>query len=364
MHKKHLKWLALTASLSLVLTGCQILPEEETFPASPVIRTYEAEEYKMATVMRGDLSSAKTISCSYMPANQESLGFEVSGKTIEGIYVVSGDEVKAGQLLAELEHEDLSEQIDLLEYQIRVLEVKNSYLMQNWELELELLEVKYLSDASQANADKYDAEKLVVDAKYILALEDNNDSLHIKKLRLQELKADLSQRKLYAAMDGTVTYVRSMQDGEASVEGRVLITISDMDSTAFVVKGDNAVYFEIGQEVVITKGNQEYEAVCINASELGLAEAEQKERAYFRLLQPDPTLESGNSGTIEVILDSREDALYVNKKAIKTVKERQFVYVLNEEGLRESRDVTVGAVFGDCIEILSGLKEGDSVILD
>ena len=40
------------------------------------------------------------------------------------------------------------------------------------------------------------------------------------------------------------------------------------------------------------------------------------------------------------------------------------MYVLNEEGLRESRDVLVGKVFGDVIEILSGLKEGESVILN
>ena len=67
---------------------------------------------------------------------------------------------------------------------------------------------------------------------------------------------------------------------------------------------------------------------------------------------------------IKVVLDSREDVLYVNKKAIKTAGGKQFVYVLNESGLRESKDVTVGAEFGDVIEILSGLKEGDSVLLD
>ena len=359
MHKKQLGWLAFTASLSFLLTGCSLLPAEETFPAAPVIRTYEAEEYKLASVLRGDLSQTKNISCSYMPAKQESLGFVLSGEIIEGIYVTSGEEVKAGQLLAELEQEDLAEQIDQLEYELQVLEVQRTYMMKNWEAEQQLLEVKY-----DVERDEYTTHKAVVDAKYILKLEANQDSVHIKELRLKELKADMQQRKIYATMDGTVTYVRSIQEKESSVEGRVMITISDMDTTAFAVKGDDAAYFEIGTEVIITKGDTQYEAVCVDASELGLTEESKEKRAYFQLLQPDPTLESGNSGLINIVLDSRENVLYVNKKAIKTAGGKQFVYILNEEGLRESKDVTVGAEFGNVVEILSGLKEGDSVILD
>ena len=359
MCKKQLGWLALTAGLSFILTGCQILPEEETFPAAPVIQTYEAEEYKLASVLRGDLSRTKNVKCSYMPAKQESLCFELSGEMIEGIYVTSGQEVKAGQLVAKLEQEELAEQIDRLEYELQVLKVQSSYMMENWEVEEQLLEAKY--DVESAD---YEAQKAVVDAKYILKLEANRDSVYIKELRLQELKEDMQKHKLYATMDGTVTYVRDIQDREASVEDRVMITIADMDSTAFAVKGEDAEYFEVGMEVVITKGKEQYEAICVDGAELGLTEEDRDKRAYFQLLQPDPTLESGNSGQIEVVLDSRENVLYVNKKAIKTAGGKQFVYVLNEEGLRETKDVTVGAEFGNVIEILSGLEEGESIILD
>ena len=91
---------------------------------------------------------------------------------------------------------------------------------------------------------------------------------------------------------------------------------------------------------------------------------EAKNSVYFQLVQPDPTLESGNTGWIQVVLDSREDVLYINKNVIKTNQGKNFVYVLNDEGLRESRDVTVGKVFGDVVEVLDGLKEGESVILN
>ena len=359
MYKKQLGRFALTAGISFLLTGCSILPAEETFPAAPVIRTYEAEEYKLANVLRGDLALTKNVTCSYMPAKQESLCFEVSGEIIDGIYVSNGQQVKTGQLLATLEQKDLNEQIEQLEYDLQVLGVQRSYMMESWKVEEQILEAEYDVESTD-----YKAEKAVVDAKYILKLEANRDSAYIKELRLEELKENVRKRKIYATMDGTVTFVRRIQDREVSVEDRAMITIADMDSTTFVVKGEYAEYFEIGTEVIITKSNKQYEAICVDASELGLLQESKDKRSYFQLLQPDPTLESGQSGTIEIVLDSREDVLYVNKKAIQTAGGKQFVYVLNEEGLRETKDVTVGKEFGQVIEILGGLKEGESVILD
>jgi macrolide-specific efflux system membrane fusion protein len=356
--KKRLRLLAWTAGLSIALTGCSILPAEETFPAAPVLRTYEAEEYKMATVMRGDLAETKKVTCSYKPAKQETLGFGVSGKEIKGIYVASGEVVKAGQLLAELEHEALAEQMEDLEYQISVLHTKNEYAMKSWDVEIQILDLKYEKDS-----DSHAAKKAVIDAKYILELEANNDALHIKELRLQELQEEIRLYKIYAGMDGTVTYVRSVQEGDRSEEDRSMVTIADMETTAFVVKGKDAELFSIGDEVTILLNKSEAAAICVEASALGISEETGKD-VYFQLLQPDPTLESGNSGTIQVVLDSRENVLYVNKNVIKTTQDKHFVYVLSEEGLRESRDVTVGKVFGDVIEILNGLKEGESVILN
>jgi hypothetical protein len=251
-----------------------------------------------------------------------------------------------------------AEQMEDLEYQISVLHTKNEYAMKSWDVEIQILDLKYEKDS-----DSHAAKKAVIDAKYFLELEANNDALHIKELRLQELQEEIRLYKIYAGMDGTVTYVRSVQEGDRSEEDRSMITIADMETTAFVVKGKDAELFSIGDEVTILLNKSEAAAICVEASALGISEETGKD-VYFQLLQPDPTLESGNSGTIQVVLDSRENVLYINKNVIKTTQDKHFVYLLSEEGLRESRDVTVGKVFGDVIEILNGLKEGESVILN
>ena len=56
------------AAVSLLFSACQMFPAEEELPSAPVIRSYEAAEYKVATVVRGDLAKTVRVSCEYVPA--------------------------------------------------------------------------------------------------------------------------------------------------------------------------------------------------------------------------------------------------------------------------------------------------------
>ena len=110
----------------------------------------------------------------------------------------------------------------------------------------------------------------------------------------------------------------------------------------------------------------EMTAVSVEPSALGIMETQEREEpiAYLKLDQPDPSLEDGDKGDISITVDSRTDVLYVTKDAVKTAEGKQFVYVLDENGLKAMQPVTVGLDNGKYVEIISGLSEGDSVILD
>lgn len=356
MQKNVLRWFSITAALPFLLTACQFFPAEEELPAAPIIRSYEAEEYAQTVVLRGDLFLNKKIQCEYMPTKEDRLSFSLGGEYIDRIYVVKGQQVQAGELLAELVQDDLPEQIVSQEYEIQVLEARKSHLIENLELELSLL--KY----QEASVIRINDTK----EQYQKQMQEIEDSLYIQKLRLEELKTELKNRQICAGMDGTVTSVRTVEAGQRSVEGRTMITVADMDTTAFTVKGDDAKYFPVGTEVVITFNGKEYAAVSVEATDLGLPEPVEGATAiaYLRLDQPDPTLEAGNRGMIEITLEARYDVLYLNKKAIKTADNKNFVYVLDENGLKVMQDVTVGLISGGFAEIVSGLAEGDSVIIE
>lgn len=373
MQKNAMRWkIMITCLLSLGLTGCQLIPVEEELPAAPVIQEYEAEEYEQAVVVRGNLVLEEKIMCRYVPAKQESLAFEVSGEYIENIYVTEGQQVQAGQLLAELVKNDLPQQISDQEYQLQVLTLEKEHVMENRTLELQRQDI-WLSRLSGKELEKQQRQKEDIEEDFEEQLQEIEDSLYIGELRLAELKEELSKRQIYAGIDGIVTYVRWTEDGQLSVEEQKMITIADMSTTAFKVAGEDAIYFPVGTQVVITRssGKEVHTAVAIEAASLGVNTSatentpeEAFQVAYFQLDQPDPTLEEGDSGYIVVELDSREDVLYVDKAALKTADNRQFVYVLNEDGWKVMQDVTTGLETEKYIEITSGLEEGDSVLLE
>lgn len=362
IQKRAIRGIAASICVSAMLTGCQLLPQEEVFSQAPVIESYEVKEYKQTIVQRGDLFLKDNVTCKYMPAKKAVLSFPIGGEYIENIYVQEGQQVKAGELLAQIELGDLEEQISSVLHEMKVLQVKNEHIKEDLELEQRMNEVLY-----EEGTEQYQAHKAVTAENHRLMLEDNNDALYLLQMQYQDLLEEKAMRQIYAEFDGTVTFAQIMTDGLVSSKDKNVVTVSDMNTTAFTVEGNDAAYFPVGTEVTITMGNKTFYATSVEMSALGLEESSQKKEkavAYLMLSEPDPTLESGDNGKIEVVLDSRTDVMYLDKDAIKTANGRQFVYMLDDDGLRIMQDVTVGLQVDKMIEITSGLKEGDSVLLD
>ncbi len=63
-----------------------------------------------------------------------------------------------------------------------------------------------------------------------------------------------------------------------------------------------------------------------------------------------------------VNIQEKENVLLVPKQAIRTVGARSYVEV-SEGGRRRSATVEVGLIAGDKAEILSGLREGQAVVV-
>lgn len=354
-----IKKLGAVVLLSAMTAGCSFLPEEEAYPTAPVIQSYEMVTYKQTPVLRGDLVLEENISCKYMANVKESLQFSHTGEKIDGIYVEEGQEVKAGQLIAALEDNGLSEQIIEQEYLIKKLEMQLAHSKEDQQLEL-----KQLNAWNTQGTQEYEEALGALLRKYELEQQDIGDSLYIESLKLAQMQQESLDRKLFAGIDGTVIYIQDIIAGQRSVVGETIVTIADMSTNAFTVTGDDAQYFPVGMECTIEVNKQPYQAVSVDAAQLGSAEEAEGDAAYLQLLVPDPTMENGDRGSIKVVLDESLDTLYVDKTAVQTAEGKQFVYVLNKDGLRVMQDVTVGLEVKNYIEILSGLEEGDSVIMD
>lgn len=91
----------LLAGIMGTLSGC-ILPKEEELVTSPIVEAYQREEFKTATVERGDLVNVAEIDCVVLGVNEKVLSFEVEDKAYKGVYVKAGDSVEPNTVVAEL----------------------------------------------------------------------------------------------------------------------------------------------------------------------------------------------------------------------------------------------------------------------
>jgi len=449
MLKNNKKILSLVALFSVLLTGCELIPVEESFQAAPIFQEEVIEEYSQTVVLRGDLVNTEKVTCKYSPVISERLSFSISGELISDIFVEAGQMVKAGDLLAELEESNVDVQIEDQEHLIQTLQMQITHLKENRNLTVNLQNAQETSVQSQLKAidDRLAqiAQRLVqIDAEieaalaaatqptepvetqpegteetqpapteepqptepvtehleeekaallaeqeeltqarknltqeqsgldqtenvsantYENQLQNLEDALYIAQLHLSALQKAQRERRLYAGIDGMVTYARKISDRTFCEEGKTVIELADMNTLAFVVSGDSAAYFPIGTKTVVECDGMEYKVESVEATQLGLPEPEEGTQiAYLHLLQ-NAVLENGDSGKVDVILEESRDTLYIEKEAVHTMNGKHFVYMLNEDGLRTMQDVTVGIASGSYIEIKKGLAEGDSVIL-
>ncbi len=74
-------------------------------------------------------------------------------------------------------------------------------------------------------------------------------------------------------------------------------------------------------------------------------------------------LETGASGYAKDIVDERKDVLYLPKSAISKMGDKDIVYCEDSSGFKVPVEVEVGLVADGKAEIVSGLNEGDAVIV-
>ena len=348
----------LAAALLLALCGCALLPVEETLPDAPITRRDPASEFTMTFVQRGDLARTQRYSVTYRAVRQEKLCFAQDGLRVENVYVAKGDSVRVGQLLMELEQEPLQARCDEAQARCDEAALALAQAQENRELARGqyALTLRGMDEEQREDAPTME-EALRGHDRSIQRLE---DELALARQELTQLREELEKRQLRAGIDGVVTFVRSVQPDERSSVSQIMVILSDSDSALFVVSTKAPEIFPEGLEVEVNLNQTVYPCTVISAQEAG---ASGEDEVYLRCSLPTAELSDGDSGYLYLELERCEDVLYVERTAVKSMDGKQFVYMQDEDGLRCTRQVTTGREVGSFVEILSGLDEGDAVIL-
>ncbi|MCR5250130.1 MAG: efflux RND transporter periplasmic adaptor subunit [Lachnospiraceae bacterium] len=361
LKKRSLPGLVLTLALIPAVWGCG--KKEEEAPPLVLESGDEAAEYSLTECMRGDLEETVSLTCYYRKNAEQEVYFPVSGKQIRKIYVQEGDIVKKGDLLAELAVGNIEDQIDELQYRIRRNELLLAYVDEDEALEIEgrYNNLAYMSGHTDEDKEAYDAELVKLKARNEQRRNSYRDSIEFDKKKLASLQGQLSQSRVYAQFDGKVSKVEKGLIGTTSNVEKCVMTVVDDQEGYFVSEKEELLPYlteeSYSMNVMFGNGRGDYELVPRDRESWG-------EKQYFSIKKGDNIegLEVDDKGDIRVITARKEDTLYLPSECIRNAGDRNYVYVVTEEGLRDVIWVEVGLHGEGVTEILSGLKEGDKVI--
>jgi len=322
------------------LSGCSLLPVEEQELQPPLVKPVQ-QNIATADVKRGSIVKQIVGDATFQSDRMEYLYFTESGGTFVGMQVQLGDEVKAGDVLASVETNDLEAEIEL----------------QN--INIEKIKISLAQEKAEKGPDDPSVRLKMLDLKSA-------------EIRMNVLKEQLRKSRLTATMDGIVTYLDKIQPGDKVSAYKEMVTISDPSSLKLVYTAGNradvagvAVQMEVGVEM----NGQTYQGKVVQTPLTAPASDDQdiEERNSRSIIidVPDAPKEAaiGTHAEITIVTERRDDVLIIPRAALQTYLDRDFVQVLEGESRKEV-DVEKGIVTSTEVEIRQGLQEGQKVILN
>ena len=364
----------------------------------------------MVTAVRRDFTSSVLATGAVRPqvGAEVHVGARISGKVTQ-LKANIGDMVKKGQVIAELEKEDLEAvvaqrqaELDLARAKLSALEAlrpkdipKAQAEVDQWKAtralaqkELEREDGLLKGDFTTQQARDRAREQLSVAEAQLVSAQKRLEALitrydeDLKQARaevaraqasLEQSRVQLSYAIIVAPISGAIASV-STQEGEtvaAGLNAPTFVTIIDLDRLQVDAYVDEVDIGKVkpGQKAVFTVDtfpNQEFEGrvdaiypkAVIQENVVNYDVVIEITGPFAGLLRPEMT------ASVTIFLDQRKDVLALPVKAVGREQGKNVVYVADRDGHPARREIKTGWKDGQWVEIVSGLSEHEPVFLD
>jgi RND family efflux transporter MFP subunit len=307
----------------------------------------------VAKVTREDLYKEVTIPAEFRPYVEVALPAKVTGY-VGKMNVDFGDKVKAGQLLATLEVPELQAELD----NARATEQKAQADYTNANLiYTRLLSVNkdHPNLIAQQDLDTAQANDLTTAAAIAAA-----------KAEVEKYQTMVSYTQITAPFDGVITYRYADPGTLIDAQGKPLVRVSDnyLLRLDFPVTVDYVKDVHLGDPVEVRVDSLNGITFSGKISRFTHDVDDNTRTMITEIEVPNPNLElmPGMYATVVLKVETRLQALAVPTEAVAGEK-TPTVYVVNRDNQIEEHAVKLGLETADKYEILSGLHEGDLVVI-
>lgn len=331
IRKKRIAWL-LFLGMTALLTGCDASDKEEEKNTEVTIAEYQKDTYQTVTVQCGTIQPVLTLKL--VPDEYEINSYFIHQEMleVEENNVEKGGKVEAGDVMVSFKADDIEE--DIAVYEERRAE--DEMLIEHY---TKLMKINKEEDYS-------------ADLKKI-----KND-LSVANLYIKEQKDILSGYRLVADKAGIVTFISEELYKGYATAGMAVVKVAS-GSTNYTASTVDDYVFHIGDIYKAKYEMAEYEMKVIAV--------EKKEGKNVITFEPVSDM-TGVAETDELSMDIEKTAIsnvtYVEQEAVITVEDKNYVYLLDDNGFRQVVPVTVGEVIDGYIIIKDGLKKGEQVTVN
>ncbi len=288
-------------------------------------------------------------------ANTANLSTRNSGY-VDRVLVSLGDEVQKGELLIKINNADLSAK--LAQSKASVAEAQASYQTAKKDYE------RYQSLFNKNSATQKELDDMQANFKMAQA------RLNAAKEMQKEVQAQFSYTNIKAPFEGVVTS-KNIQEGDLANPGQVLIRLEGekaLQILAMVPEGQiNSIQKNKKASVTISSIEQELKGEVIEMS----PSAQNTGGQYLvkvRLLDPNENIKPGMFARVNFVSSEKPNAETTNpnvlipKAAIVRQGQLTGVYTIRKKNTAILRWLRLGKTYGDQVEVLSGLKPGETII--
>ena len=373
-------------AMAISLTGCH---ESSTASSTPPAAKPADRAVSVATVSKRATERTIPVLGELLARQEVMLSAKVSGR-LKTIQVDIGTAIKSGDIVARIEPRDYELEVQQAEAALAQTRARLGLSLQDGDDSVELEKVSSVKEAralyeeasrnrerarnlSQAKLipaselDTAEAAYNVAFNRYQTALDDGRQrqaALAERRAELELARQRLGDCTLKAPFDAVVQ-TRFANTGAFLKEGDPVVALVQVDPLRLrlEVPEPQAPRIRPGQEVRFSLTGEQTER---KTSITRISPALDKESRMLGVeadVANDGSLHPGAFAQAQIVVESATQALVIPPNAIRVFAGLQKVFVLDKNKVTE-KEITTGARGPDWVEVLSGVKEGDQVVLD
>ena len=380
-------YLGTTLSLVCYVASASLIVSCSSNAAKDGPDSIAAPTVAAAKVLRTDLTRALAVTAEFRPYQVIDVHAKVSGY-VKRIYVDVGDRVKEGQLIAVLEIPELQDDVQTAEASVSKSQEEIRRAQADLERTQSAHEVEHLASSRLVDVSKTRpglvaqqevddavgrdrvAEAQVATAKATLLTADQQ--LRVAQADRERVRTLFAYAQIKAPFAGVITkrYADTgsmIQSGISSqTQSMPLVTLAQDNLLRLVIPVPESAVSRIrlGSPVevsVSTLGKKFEGKVARFADQVDMA----TRTMHTEVDVPNPKgeLVPGMYASASLVLNNERNALAVPVQALTRAEDGITVLLIDKNNKLEERPVKIGVEAPDQVEILSGLAEGDLVVI-